>query len=123
MLAIVEITRNVHEGELTAQQRAALAARFGISEEVLLRYEHAVHAHRSSVFARQLEQAKLMAKLRLWRRGESANGPAFQRETERALCRIQEEMPEEEGTREIDEALAALMTALDAANETSSLLH
>jgi hypothetical protein len=119
-LVTLAIVRAEHSGGMTAQERTALVERFGVSEEVLLRCERAYHAHYSLIGEKQWDQAVLEATLRMRELGKRGDEPELVDEIERALCRIRAATPENEITREYDEAWVALRVALDGPTSADS---
>jgi hypothetical protein len=114
MLVLAELAHAARSGGLTVLARSALAKRFGVSEEVLLRYECARCAYNSLIGDKQWDQARLEATLRFSELEKRIDEPGFPEEIEKALARIRAATPENEITRELDEATAALRAALDA---------
>ena len=117
-LVIMEIARTEGFGGMTAQQRSALAEKFGLSEELLLRCERAHHAYCTTVFVEQTREARLEAILRTRELGRKIDDPKYIVELEKAFERIQAATPENEITRECTEAFNALRAALDASTST-----
>jgi hypothetical protein len=114
----MEIARTKGFGGMTAQERSALVEQFGLSEELLLRCERAHHAYQNSICEGQWREAKLEAILRTRELGKEIEDPEFIVELEKALERIQAATPENEITREYDDAWAALQAALEASTPT-----
>lgn len=114
---IADVNHAVESGGLTAPERTALAKRFGVSEEVLFRYECAEYAL-NSLHKKQQSQAREEAGLRMRERGGRFDPEKFAEDMEAALCKIQDATPENEITREHAEALAALEAAINASTRT-----
>ena len=110
-LKIVFLTADVDyalkSGGMTAQVRSALAKRFGVSEEVLLRYERAQCAS-----SEQRRQAWIEGLARWQRSGRVGSESDRDKDFDEILSRLQNEAPEIE--REYDDAVAALRAALEA---------
>lgn len=115
MLLLWKINSAVSTGGLTEPARRALAERFGVSEEVLLRYERAKAAWSASIFPGLFDQAQDATELRMRELGRRFDPDELMDECLQAFHRIEAAMPENEITREIDEAAVALRAALDAA--------
>jgi hypothetical protein len=114
---ILEIGHAAQSGGLTAPELHALAERFGVSEEVLLRYERARRAFNTSIFPALFEQSIIETERRMKERGEKVHHDEASTIESAVIYRwLEQTMPENEITREHDEALAALRAALDAAN-------
>jgi hypothetical protein len=121
---IADVEYAVTSGGLKAPERSALAKRFGVSEEVLLRFERAKRAYDSSITPKLFDQAETEALHRMRERGkfhprEWAQNE-FSNECTVAYRRLRDAMPENEITREYDEALAALKAAVEASTVTQS---
>jgi hypothetical protein len=115
MIVIMEIGRTEEFGGMTAPERSALAEQFGISEELLLRYQRAHHVYCTTVYPKMHREAMLEARLRTRDLGKGPEDPEFIVELEKALDRVWAATPENEITRESTEASAALKAALEAA--------
>lgn len=102
------------EGGLTAAERTALAKKFGVSEDLLIRYERARAVYNKEIFDNQRTQAGLEALRVVKAQGKDALSPEFGDELTKAFWRIEAAMPENKFLREFKEAKAAIKAALTA---------
>jgi hypothetical protein len=111
-----DIDYAVNYGGLTPTERNALAKRFAVSEDALLRYERAKCAYVSLVKAQW--QAMAEAAFRMSERGEEYDSKKLADEMGTAFDRKQEAALKKESRRELHEAEAALKAALDASSSS-----
>ena len=106
----------VRKGGMTPEQRAELAQKFGVSEDLLLRYERVALVYLPSVHAKQKSQARVEAARVMGTLGKKIDTDAdlFFAEVWKAYARIKAEAPEDELTREYEAARAALTAAVNA---------
>jgi hypothetical protein len=120
LLLFDDLARAVRKGGLTADERANLSQKFGVSEDLLLRYERAKAAWNTLIFDKQWVQARMEAVRLMNKLGKDLLSPELGEETSKAFHRILDALPEPEKaiTRERDEAVAAIRAALDASTST-----
>jgi hypothetical protein len=110
-LKIIFLTADIDyalkSGGMKAAERSALAQRFGVSEEVIMRYESAQWSS-----SKQLRQATMEGMARWERSGSVGSDSERDKYFDEILSRLRGEAPEID--REYDEAVAALRAALDA---------
>ena len=106
-------------GGLTAADRSALAERFGVSEDLLLRYERAQSIYKSVIVDKLLPQARVEAMRWLKQLGKEPMGPEFGEEMRQAFHRLEAAMSDNEIVCEFREVQAAIMAAIEASALTS----
>ena len=106
------LSDGIDRGGLTDEERAALSARYGVSEAVLLRWERAVQGYRSVIGEEQRRQARREALRNVEARGKEIFSEEYWEERSKAIKRIADSVPEQEIIRESDAAHNALMVAL-----------
>jgi hypothetical protein len=104
---------------MTEDERSALAKRFNVSEDLLLRYERAQMAYNSLVFDKQWTQAREEVIRRMSQLEKELTPTELAAETSKEFRRISAAAPENEISLELKEAKAAIMTALSVSASTS----
>ncbi|WP_437975933.1 hypothetical protein WMF11_50810 [Sorangium sp. So ce295] len=112
ILLIWEIVRRIRSGGLSAEERRALAEKFGVSEEVVLRYERARAIYNVQIADKRWRQAKLETILRMTEGGKTFEDEKFPDELEVTLDRLRDAEPENEITRELRDASDAIRAEL-----------
>ncbi|WP_437829773.1 hypothetical protein [Sorangium sp. So ce1153] len=108
MLLIWAILRKTRSGGLPAEERRALAEQFGVSEEVVLRYERARTTYEVLIGEKRRRQAKLETILRMTEGGKTFEPERYADELEATLERMRDAEPENELTRELRDARDAI---------------
>ncbi|KYF58978.1 hypothetical protein BE08_30720 [Sorangium cellulosum] len=108
ILLIWAIVRKIRSGGLSAEERRALAEQFGVSEEVVLRYERARTAYNEQIADKRWRQAKLETILRMTEGGKTFESERYADELEATLERMSDAEPENELTRELRDARDAI---------------
>ncbi|KYF92430.1 hypothetical protein BE17_43995 [Sorangium cellulosum] len=108
ILLIWAIVRKIRSGGLPAEERRALAEQFGVSEEVVLRYERARTAYNEQIADKRWRQAKLETILRMTEGGETFEPERYADELEATLERMSDAEPANELTRELRDATDAI---------------
>lgn len=112
ILLIWEIVRRIRSGGLSTEERRALAEKFGVSEEVVLRYERARAIYNVQIADKRWRQAKLETILRMTEGGKTFEEEKFPDELEATLERLRDAEPENEITRELRDARDAIRVEL-----------
>ena len=112
ILLIWEIVRRIRSGGLSTEERRALAEKFGVSEEVVLRYERARAIYNVQIADKRWRQAKLETILRMTEGGKTFEEEKFPDELEATLERLRDAEPENEITRELRDARHAIRVEL-----------
>ncbi|WP_044967497.1 MULTISPECIES: hypothetical protein [Sorangium] len=112
ILLIWRIARKTHSGGLSVEERRALAEEFGVSEQVVLRYERARTAYDLSIAQKRWRQAKWETILRMTEGGKAFEDEKFPDELEATLERLRDAEPENELTRELRDARDAIRVEL-----------
>ncbi|WP_437753905.1 hypothetical protein [Sorangium sp. So ce1389] len=108
ILLIWAILRKIRSGGLPAEERRALAEQFGVSEEVVLRYERARNTYEVLIGEKRRRQAKLETILRMTEGGKTFEPERYADELEATLERMRDAEPENELTRELRDARDAI---------------
>ncbi|WP_437304720.1 hypothetical protein [Sorangium sp. So ce388] len=112
ILLIWEIVRKTRSDGLPAEERRALAEQFGVSEEVVLRYERARTTYELLIGEKRRRQAKLETILRMTEGGKTFEPERYADELEATLERMRDAEPENELTRELRDARDAIRAEL-----------
>ncbi|WP_437983608.1 hypothetical protein [Sorangium sp. So ce117] len=112
ILLIWEIVRRIRSGGLSAEERRALAEKFGVSEEVVLRYDRARTTYNVQIADKRWRQAKLETILRMTEGGKTFDDEKFPDELEATLERLRDAEPENEIARELRDARDAIRAEL-----------
>ena len=109
-----DLSEAVTRGGLSADERSDLAKKFGVSEDLLLRYERAKAAWDTLIFNKYISRARAEAMHLLKELGQDPWGPELGMEASKAFHRILDALPEPEKkiTRELDEVQDAIKAAL-----------
>lgn len=111
LLLMWEIARKTRSGGLSPQERRGLVEQFGVSEEVLLRYERAKVAY-DALDDKRFREAKWETLRRMTEGQKTFDPERYSAEMEVTLQRMREAEPESEITRELRDARAAIRAEL-----------
>jgi hypothetical protein len=109
---ISEIAHGVLAGGLKEPERSALSRRFGVSSELILRYERARSAY-DVLSDEWRHQARLEAALQIRARGEHCEPQKLSDEMWVIIDRIKNEQTENPICLELEEAAAVLRAVVD----------
>ncbi|WP_437797935.1 hypothetical protein [Sorangium sp. So ce693] len=112
ILLIWEIGRRIRSGGLSAEERRALAEKFGVSEEVVLRYERARAIYNVEIADKRWRQARRETLFRMTEGGKTFGLEKYSDELEATLERLRDAEPENEITRELRDARDAIRAEL-----------
>jgi hypothetical protein len=112
ILLIWEIARKTRSGGVSAEERRALAEQFGVSEEVVLRYEHARTVYNAQIADKRWRQARQETLLRMTEGGKTFELEKYPDELEATLEGMRGAESENEITRELRDARDAIRAEL-----------
>ncbi|WP_437480891.1 hypothetical protein WME75_36490 [Sorangium sp. So ce1014] len=112
ILLIWEIARKTRSGGVSAEERRALAEQFGVSEKVVLRYEHARTVYNAQIADKRWRQARQETLLRMTEGGKTFELEKYPDELEATLEGMRGAESENEITRELRDARDAIRAEL-----------
>ncbi|WP_437296972.1 hypothetical protein [Sorangium sp. So ce426] len=112
ILLIWEIVRRIRPGGLSAEERRALAEKFGVSEEVVLRYERARAIYNVEIADKRWREARRETLFRMTEGGKAFELEKYPDELEATLERLTDTEPENDITRELRDAGDAIRAEL-----------
>ena len=112
LILLSKLAGAVQRGGSTAAERRALSERFGVSEDVLLRYERAKVIFDAEIFNDLRHKALVVAMRRPEQLGKDPSDPDDNNELVKAYYRLEAAMSDNPIVHEMRDARAALLAAL-----------